>query len=101
MKATLVILVLEALVLTGAIAANVNLLSEDFVNFHNSRTDVTWEVRILNITCNTYVLKQYSVKILPGLLETFEHIISNVRESMEIHLVRLQVCTRTSLNKHV
>jgi len=47
MKATLVILVLEALALAGAIAANANLLSEDFVNFHNSRTDVTWEVRIL------------------------------------------------------
>ena len=56
MKATLVILVLKVLVFADAFAVDGHILSEDFVNFHNSRTDVTWKVRTLNKTYSILLL---------------------------------------------
>jgi len=47
MKDILSIAMLGLLFYTGVFGFHGNILSEEFVKFHNSRTDVTWEVMLI------------------------------------------------------
>ena len=51
MRAILTITLLELLLDTVAFGFHGNILSDEFVTFHNSRTDVTWKVMYKGFHC--------------------------------------------------